>query len=291
MAEPGGVLVSGKIHDEVAGKIGVALEDRGEQQVKNIARPVRVCAANGAIASPSPRHTTPKSLPLPDKPLIAVLPFTNMSGDPEQEYFADGVVEDIITALSRVKQFFVIARNSSFTYKGRAVDIRQVGRELGVRYVLEGSIRKAGTRVRIIGQLIEAETGRHLWADKFEGSLEDIFELQDRVTESVVGVLEPTLRVAEVARANAKPTENLDAYDLYLRALPFHYAMTQEGLEEAQRLQRMRSRSILSILCKGLPILHSRSNQLRGGPMMRSGHKQSAWPRRLSRLIGMIRSP
>jgi adenylate cyclase len=177
-----------------------------------------------------------KPLPLPDKPSIAVLPFTNMSGDPEQEYFADGMVEDIITALSRVKWFFVIARNSSFTYKGKAVDIRQVGRELGVRYVLEGSIRKAGNRIRITGQLIEAVTGRHVWADRFDGDLADLFELQDRITESVVGAVEPSLRLAEIERARAKPTESLDAYDYYLRALPFHYAMRREKSDLALQL-------------------------------------------------------
>jgi TolB-like protein len=156
---------------------------------------------------------------LPDKPSLAVLPFQNMSGDPEQEYFADGMVEEITTALSRVRSFFVIARNSSFTYKGKAVDVKQVGRELGVRYVLEGSVRKAAGRVRITCQLIEAGTNHHVWADRFEGTLEDIFDLQDRVTESVVGAIEPKLQSAEIERANLKPTENLAAYDLYLRSL------------------------------------------------------------------------
>jgi adenylate cyclase len=170
---------------------------------------------------------------LPDKPSIAVLPFQNMSGDPDQEYFADGMVEDIITALSRVKWFFVIARNSSFTYKGRHVDIRQVGRELGVRYVLEGSIRKAGNRVRITGQLIEAATGNHIWADKFEGGLEDIFELQDRITETVVATIEPSLQVAEIRRSSFKPTGSLDAYDLYLRALSQYYVLSRESLDDA----------------------------------------------------------
>jgi len=159
------------------------------------------------------------SRPLPDKPSIAVLPFQNMSGDPEQEYFADGMVEDIITALSRFKSLFVIARNSSFTYKGKSVDIKQVGRELGVRYVLEGSVRKAGSRVRITGQLIEAATGRHLWADKFDGALEDVFALQDQMTTSVVGLLAPTLEQAEIERAKHKPTDKLDSYDFYLRGM------------------------------------------------------------------------
>src|SRR5438477_1087267 len=159
------------------------------------------------------------ALPLPDKPSIAVLPFQNMSGDPEQEYFADGMVEEIITALSRIRWLFVIARNSSFTYKGQAVDITQVGRELGVRYVLEGSVRKAGNRVRITGQLIDAITGAHLWADRFDGSLEDVFELQDKVASSVAGVIEPALQAAETARSAHRPTNDLTAYDLYLPKL------------------------------------------------------------------------
>jgi TolB-like protein len=163
---------------------------------------------------------------LPDRPSIAVLPFNNMSGDPEQEYFADGMVEDIITALSRFKELFVIARNSSFVYKGNAVDIQQVARELGVRYVLEGSVRKAGNRVRISGQLIDAATRAHLWADKFDGSLEDVFELQDGITESVVGALAPSLHKAELERARRKPPANLDAYDYVLRAIPHVFANT-----------------------------------------------------------------
>ena len=174
----------------------------------------------------------PLPLPLPDKPSIAVLPFANMSGDPEQEYFADGMVEEIITALSRIRWLFVIARNSSFTYKGQAFGIKQVGRELGVRYVLEGSVRKAGGRVRITAQLIDALTGTHLWADRFDGSLEDVFELQDKVAASVAGVIEPALHAAETARAAARPTSDLTAYDLYLRA----YAMELSWAPEALRL-------------------------------------------------------
>ena len=170
------------------------------------------------------------------KPSIAVLPFENLSGDPEQEYFADGMVEEIITALSRMRWLFVIARNSSFTYKGRAVDVKQVGRELGVRYVLEGSLRKAGNRVRIAGQLIDASTGAHLWADRFEGGLEDIFDLQDQVTASVVGTIGPKLEQAEIERAKRKPTESLDAYDHYLRALSGIHQGTRESTTEALRL-------------------------------------------------------
>jgi TolB-like protein/tetratricopeptide (TPR) repeat protein len=174
---------------------------------------------------------------LPDKPSIAVLPFTNMSGDPEQDYFADGMVEDIITALSRFKALFVIARNSSFTYKGKAVDIKQVGRELGVRYVLEGSVRKAAGKVRISGQLIDATSGAHLWADRFEGDLSDIFALQDRMTESVVGAIAPAVEKAEIERAKRKPTDSLDAYALYLRGLARFYQFTdRQANEEALRL-------------------------------------------------------
>ena len=169
--------------------------------------------------APAKPVETPAALALPDKPSIAVLPFQNMSGDAEQEYFADGMAEDIITALSRFKSLFVIARNSSFTYKGKSVDIRQVGRELGVRYVLEGSVRKAGNRVRITGQLIDATTDRHLWADKFDGPLEDVFGLQDQVTASVVGVIAPTLEQAEIDRTRQKPTDRLDSYDLFLRGM------------------------------------------------------------------------
>jgi adenylate cyclase len=178
----------------------------------------------------------PPALALPDKPSIAVLPFQNMSGDPEQEYFAEGMVEEIITALSRIRWLFVIARNSSFTYKGQAVDVKRVGRELGVRYVLEGSVRKAGGRVRITAQLIEAESGAHLWADRFDGSLEDVFDLQDQVAFNVAGVIEPTLQAAEGQRAASRPTTDLGAYDLYLRALPVMFRLTKEDLSEAASL-------------------------------------------------------
>jgi adenylate cyclase len=175
-------------------------------------------------------------LALPDKPSIAVLPFQNMSGDPEQEYFADGMVEDIITGLSRFKSLFVIARHSTFTYKGKAVDIKQVGRDLGVRYALEGSVRRSGTRVRITGQLVDATSSMHLWADRFEGRFEDIFDLQDQVTTSVVGAIMPKLEQAEIERAKRKPTANLDAYDYYLRGMAKFYRWTREGTSEALRL-------------------------------------------------------
>jgi adenylate cyclase len=239
LAEPGGICISDDAHRQIRGKLAFAFADMGQQTLKNIAEPMRAWQIRlGATADAMPARMSRPAQPLvvPDRPSIAVLPFQNMSGDPDQEYFADGMVEDIITALSRVKWFFVIARNSSFTYKGRHVDIRQVGRELGVRYVLEGSIRKAGNRVRITGQLIEAATGNHVWADKFEGGLEDVFELQDRITETVVAAIEPSLQVAEIRRSSFKPTDSLDAYDLYLRALTQFYVMSREGLEDALQL-------------------------------------------------------
>jgi adenylate cyclase len=220
LAQPGGVCVSGVTYDHVRKVLTVAFADLGVQQVKNIEEPVRAYSVGGTTPLSPPRiePEASKPLALPDKPSIAVLPFQNMSGDPEQEYFADGMVEDITTALSRFKSLFVIARNSSFNYKGKAVDIKQVGRELGVRYVLEGSVRKAGGRVRITGQLIEAETGTHLWADKFDGNLEEVFDLQDRIAEQVVAILIPRLRDAELERLARKRPDNLDAYDSLLRA-------------------------------------------------------------------------
>ena len=232
IAEPGGICVSEDAFRQVRGKVEAEFADLGEQSLKNIARPLRVYRVGWAPASSQPISAS-ATLPLPDKPSIAVLPFANMSGDPEQEYFADGMVEEIITALSRIRWLFVIARNSSFTYKGQAVDVKQVGRELGVRYVLEGSVRKAGTQVRITGQLIDALSGMHLWADRFDGSLEDIFELQDRVAVSVVGVIEPALQAAEMRRSAARPTTNLTAYDLYLRALSIYFPIMKEGVLKA----------------------------------------------------------
>ncbi|NLS68195.1 adenylate/guanylate cyclase domain-containing protein [Bradyrhizobium brasilense] len=216
LAEPGGILISGKVHAEIDGKLEIDFEDRGELQLKNISKQVRAFAVRKEVHRvQAERPGAP--LPLPDKPSIAVLPFQNMSGDPEQEYFADGIVEDMITALSHFQSLFVIARNSSFTYKGKAIDIRRVGQELGVRYVVEGSVRKAGGRIRITGQLIDARTGAHLWADKFDGALDDIFDLQDTITASVVGMVAPTIEQAEIERAKQKPTDRLDCYDLYLR--------------------------------------------------------------------------
>jgi len=224
LAPPGGICIAGNVHDAVIGKIKITAEDLGECQLKNIARPVRAYALGGA-----PQTRPGPALQLPDKPSIAVLAFDNLSGDAEQEYFADGIVEEIITALSRMKGLFVIARNSSFAYKGRSVDVKQIGRELGVRYVLEGSVRKAGSRVRITGQLIDAATGIHIWADRFDGALSDIFDLQDQVTTSVVGAILPKLEQAEIERAQTKPTDNFDAYQSYMRGMASFYQLSEEG--------------------------------------------------------------
>jgi adenylate cyclase len=228
LAEPGGICVSRVVRDQVRDKLDFAFEDLGEQQVKNIARPVRV------YRIPLAENAAPKSpLSLPDKPSLVVLPFQNMTGDAEQDYFVDGIVEEITTAISRLRWLFVIARNSSFTYKGRAVDVKQVARELGVRYVLEGSVRKAGNRVRITPQLIDTTTGAHIWVDRFDSVLDDIFELQDQVASSVVGAIEPRLRLSEIERASRKPTQSLDVYDLYLRALVQFHNYSKESLREA----------------------------------------------------------
>jgi adenylate cyclase len=228
LAAPGGICISRVVRDQVRDKLDFGFEDLGEQQVKNIARPVRVYRIPKAVTA-----RTKAPLPLPDKPSLAVLPFHNMTGDAEQDYFVDGIVEEITTAISRLPWLFVIARNSSFTYKGRAVDVKQVARELGVRYVLQGSVRKAGNRVRITGQLIDAATGAHIWAERFDGALDDIFELQDQVASSVAGAVEPKLRQSEIERAVRKPTESLDAHDLYLRALALRYQYTEESMREA----------------------------------------------------------
>jgi TolB-like protein len=237
LAEPGGICLSGAAHEQVRDRLDIAFVDLGEQQVKNITRPVRTY---GAVLGASSRAAPPVSapLPLPDKPSLAVLPFQNMTGDTEQEYFVDGMVEEITTAIARLPWLFVIARNSAFTYKGKPVDVKRVAQELGVRYVREGSVRKAGGRVRITGQLIDTTTGAHIWADRFDGGLDDIFELQDQVASSVAGAIEPKLRQSEIERARRKPTANLTAYDLYLRALAQAYLFTEEGFAEAVALAR-----------------------------------------------------
>jgi len=235
LAHPGGICVSARVQEDVAGRFDLTFDDIGEQSLKNIARPVRVYRVRLTTAENMPKvkpTETGPALALPDKPSIAVLPFQNMSGDPEQEYFAAGMVDEIITALSRIRWLFVIARNSTFTYKGKTLDVKQVGRELGVRYVLEGSVRKAAGRVRITAQLIDAATGTHLWADRFDGSLEEIFELQDKVATSVAGVIEPTLLAAETARSAHRPIPDLTAYDLYLRALATFFPITRDHVFE-----------------------------------------------------------
>lgn len=244
LAEPAGVVVQGSVAETVPARMPFDFDSLGEQTLKGFELPVKAFAvrlrAGETLPEPDAgvkRDTAePLHRELPDKPSIAVLPFANMSNDPEQEYFADGIAEDIITALSQINQWFVIARNSSFAYKGRHVDIREIARELGVRYVLEGSVRKSGNRLRITGQLIEAESGSHLWADKFDGDLEDVFTLQDRITESVVGAIEPSLRLAEIARSKRKPPSDIGAYDLYLQALPLLYAIRPEPNLQALKL-------------------------------------------------------
>ncbi|MBX9945531.1 MAG: adenylate/guanylate cyclase domain-containing protein [Reyranella sp.] len=230
IADPGGIAVSRAVYEQVRDRLDVGFADKGEIELKNIGRPVHIFAVGGPGVAP-----VAPTLALPDKPSIAVLPFQNMSGDPEQEYFTDGMAEDIITALSRFKSLFVIARNSSFTYKGKAVDVRQVGRELGVRYVLEGSVRKAGGKVRITGQLIDAESGAHLWADRFDGSLEDVFLLQDQVTTSVVGAIAPRLRQIEIEKAQRRRPDNLDAYACVMRAMPAVWSFDLDKRLEALR--------------------------------------------------------
>ncbi len=235
LADQGGILISEKVHSEVEGKLDVDFEDRGEQQLKNIAKTVRAYAVRPGAYGPLTERIS-AAPPLPDKLSIAVLPFQNMSGDPEQEYFADGMVEEITTALSRFKWLFVIARNSSFTFKGKAIDIKEVGRRLGVRYVLEGSVRKASGNVRIAGQLIDAVTGAHVWADTFERDLSDIFVLQDEITAAVVCAILPKLLRTEIVAATRRRPENLSAYDLQLRAMYQYSRATRKGLAEAIRL-------------------------------------------------------
>ncbi len=236
LADAGGVFVSNTVHDQVRDRLPFVFEDLGEQQVKNIARPVQVYRVRDVGTGKSPSAPAPPVLALPDKPSIAVLPFQNMSGDPEQEYFADGMVEEITAALCRVRDFFVIARNSAFSYKGKAIPAQQVSRELGVRYLIEGSVRRAGDRVRITAQLIDGPTGNHLWADRYDGVVKDIFDLQDRITESAVGAIQPSVRSAEIERSRRKRPESLDAYDLVLRAYPSVWSLDRSANVEALKL-------------------------------------------------------
>jgi adenylate cyclase len=237
LAEPGGICISGTVRDQIGTKLLTRFIDLGPQQVKNITQPIRAYRVQGDT---SPTDTPPVGsyLPLPDKPSIAVLPFANMSGDPEQDYFADGMVEEIITALSKLRWFFVIARNSSFTYKGRAIDMKQVGRELGVRYVLEGSVRKGGNRVRVTAQLIDAATGNHIWAERYDRELADIFAVQDEITERVVATIEPELYAAEHLRSQRKLPESLDAWECVIRALSYVSQGTLDGNTQAEALCR-----------------------------------------------------
>jgi adenylate cyclase len=235
LAAPGGVLVSQAVHDQVRDRLDLDFEDLGERELKNIARPVHVYR----LLKPSESNATPVPGPflqLPEKPSIAVLPFLNMSGDPEQEYFADGIVEDILTGLSRLKWLFVIARNSSFSYKGRNVDVRQIGRELGVRYVLEGSVRRSGNQLRVTGQLIEAESGNHLWAERYDRTLDDIFAIQDEITESVIGCIQPEVYAAEHFRLKRKPTQSLDAWESFVRGMFLYSQHSDASTKDALNL-------------------------------------------------------
>lgn len=238
LAQPGEICVSTTVREHVGGKLPIGFAYLGEHVVKNIARPVHVYRIETGVEPRASVSDNPQTamLALPDRPSIAVLPFNNMSGDVEQDYFADGMVEDIITGLARIKWLFVIARNSSFAYKGKSVNVKQVGRELGVRYVLEGSVRKASDRVRITGQLIEAETDRHVWAHRYDRKMDDVFAIQDELTMSVVAAIEPSLRQAEVERVKRKRPENLDAYDLLLQALPHVYPAMPDSAARALEL-------------------------------------------------------
>lgn len=232
LAEPGGICVSARVQEDIRGKLDIVLADEGEQQLKNIAWPVRVYRVQlGAKTAP-----VRPALALPDKPSIAVLPFNNMSGEPDQEYLADGIVEAITGALSRIRSFFVIARNSAFTYKGRAANVRDIGGELGVAYVLEGSVQKAGNRVRIIVQLIETEGGAHVWTGRHDGTIDDIFDLQDRITEQVAGALQPSIRIAEIERSRRKRPQDLGAYDYAMRAMPHVWALEKDESAKALEL-------------------------------------------------------
>ncbi len=236
LAEPGGTCISAKVYDEVKNKLALGYEDMGEQEIKNVAEPIHVYLIVPERSAETPETGPGEDLALPDKPSIAVLPFDNMSGDPEQEFLADGITEDLITALSKIRWFFVIARNSTYTYKGQAVEVRQVAKELGVRYVLEGSVRKAGNRVRITAQLIDATTGHHVWAERYDRQIEDIFDLQDEMSQTIVGAVEPELSAAERDRALSKPPENLDAWESYQRGLWHMWLYERDGNLEAENL-------------------------------------------------------
>jgi adenylate cyclase len=235
LAEPGGICIASIVNESAGNRIDVAFADAGEVEVKNIERPVRVWKWHpaGSSGEANPVLLVSPAASRVDLPSLAVLPFENLSSDPEQTFFADGIVEDIITALSRFRTFAVVARNSTFAYKGRAVDVRTVARDLGVRYVLEGSVRRSASKVRVTAQLIEGASGAHLWAEKFDGAVADIFDIQDEITRSVIGLIEPQIRKAEIERARRKPPESIDAWDLYVQALPLVYAANVPGYSDA----------------------------------------------------------
>ena len=270
MSPPGGICLSGKVYEEVRDKLPYTFEDQGEHQFKNIGRLIRVycilLSADAAVAAGGRKLAAPAM----DRPSIAVLPFVNLSKDPEQEYFADGIVEDIISALSRFRSFLVIARNTTFTYKGRSVNVPQIGRELGVRYVLEGSVRRSGERIRITAQLIDAATGMHMWAEHYDGVVADVFDLQDQITASVVGSIEPSIRAAEIERARRKRPDNLDAYDLVMRALPYVWSLeygdnceATKLLEEALRLDPDYPSALsLAAWCRGQRVVYNWSTNI-----------------------------
>lgn len=238
LAEPGGICISAKVYDEVKNRLALTYEDMGEREVKNVAEPLRVYLIVPGRSADSAPPPTDVDLALPEKPSIAVLPFDNMSGDPEQEFFADGITEDLITALSKVRWFFVIARNSTFTYKGKAVEVKHVAEELGVRYVLEGSVRKSGSRVRITAQLIDATSGHHVWAERYDRQIEDIFDLQDEMSQTIAGAVEPELSAAERDRVLCKPPENLGAWECYQRGLWNMWLYEKSANLEAESLLR-----------------------------------------------------
>jgi adenylate cyclase len=234
VAQPGGICISAAVYDQISGKVDVDFADGGDESFKNIAKPIHVYRWQPALVSGNTQRNSSR----PHKPSVAVLPFTNMSGDPEQEYLADGISEDVITALSKIRWFMVIARTSTFTYKGQAVDVKQVASDLGVRYVLEGSVRKAANRVRVTAQLIDASTGHHVWAEKYDREMKDIFDLQDEMTQTIAGALEPELNAAERELAINKPPENLDAWETYQRALWYLFSFEKDKLSVAVELFR-----------------------------------------------------
>jgi len=239
LSEPGGLCISDVVYQNIVGKLDLNFDDLGEQTLKNMERKVRVWKwTNMDCSTVHESEAAPVSLPLPDKPSIAVLPFTNMSGDPEQEYFSDGITEDIITELSRFRSLFVIARNSSFQYKGQSSRVQEIGRELGVQYVVEGSVRRAGNRIRITVQVVEAASGNHIWAERYDRDLDDIFSLQDEMTQTIVGAVEPALGAAERDRAARKPPESLDAWETYQRGLWHLLNFTRDDNAAAQLLLR-----------------------------------------------------